>query len=98
MKHNLPIVKVVWEDACHDTLGWGDDPEKAKDFQVPLVVSIGFLLGETKQGVKICQSVTDDAIAQSLVIPRKMIQSIELGAWRCVKSQKMKSSSEFGKN
>jgi hypothetical protein len=26
--------------------------------------------------------VTDDAIAQSLVIPRKMIQSIERGAWR----------------
>ena len=98
MKHNLPIVKVVWEDACHDTLGWGDSPEKAKDFQVPLVVSIGFLLGETKQGVKICQSLTDDAIAQSLVIPRKMIQSIERGAWRGVKSQKMKSSSQAGKN
>jgi len=82
MKHKFPIVKVVWEDACHDTLGWGDSPEKAKDFQVPLVVSIGFLLGENKQGVKICQSLTDDAIAQSLVIPRKMIQSIERGAWR----------------
>lgn len=82
MKHNLPIVKVVWEDACHDTLGWGDGPEKAKEFQVPLVVSVGFLLSENKQGVKICQSLTDDAIAQSLVIPRKMIQSIERGAWR----------------
>lgn len=98
MKHNLPIVKVVWEDACHDTLGWGDSPEKAKEFQVPLVVSVGFLLAETKQGVKICQSLTDDSIAQSLVIPRKMIQSIERGAWRCVKSQKMKSSSESGKS
>jgi len=82
MKHNLPIVKVVWEDACHDTLGWGDSPEKAREFQVPLVVSVGFLLSENKQGVKICQSLTDDAIAQSLVIPRKMIQSIERGAWR----------------
>jgi hypothetical protein len=82
MKHKFPIVKVVWEDACHDTLGWGDSPEKAKEFQVPLVVSVGFLLSENKQGVKICQSLTDDAIAQSLVIPRKMIQSIERGAWR----------------
>ena len=98
MKHKFPIVKVVWEDACHDTLGWGDSPEKAKEFQVPLVVSIGFLLAETKQGVKICQSLTDDAIAQSLVIPRKMIQNIERGAWRCVKSQKMKSSSGSGKS
>jgi hypothetical protein len=82
MKHKFPIVKVVWEDACHDTLGWGDSPEKAREFQVPLVVSVGFLLSENKQGVKICQSLTDDAIAQSLVIPRKMIQSIERGAWR----------------
>ena len=82
MKHKFPIVKVVWEDACQDTLGWGDSPEKAKEFQVPLVVSVGFLLSENKQGVKICQSLTDDAIAQSLVIPRKMIQSIERGAWR----------------
>jgi hypothetical protein len=82
MKHKFPIVKVVWEDACHDTLGWGDSPEKAKEFQVPFVVSVGFLLSENKQGVKICQSLTDDAIAQSLVIPRKMIQSIERGAWR----------------
>lgn len=82
MKHNLPIVKVVWEDACHDTLGWGDSPEKAREFQVPLVVSVGFLLSENRRGVKICQSLTDDAIAQSLVIPRKMIQSIERGAWR----------------
>ena len=82
MKHKFPIVKVVWEDACHDTLGWGDSPEKAREFQVPLVVSVGFLLSENKQGVKICQSVTDDAIAQSLVITRKMIQSIERGAWR----------------
>ena len=82
MKHKFPIVKGVWEDACHDTLGWGDSPEKAREFQVPLVVSVGFLLSENKQGVKICQSLTDDAIAQSLVIPRKMIQSIERGAWR----------------
>ena len=82
MKHKFPIVKVVWEDACHDTLGWGDSPEKAREFQVPLVVSVGFLLSENKQGVKIGQSLTDDAIAQSLVIPRKMIQSIERGAWR----------------
>jgi len=75
---NLPqIVKVVWEDAAHDTLGWGESLEKAAEFQIPLVTSIGFLVADNERGLKICQSVTDDAIAQSLVIPRKMIQSVE---------------------
>jgi hypothetical protein len=77
MKTLPQIVKVVWEDAAHDTLGWGESLEKAAEFQVPLITSIGFLVADNERGLKICQSVTDDAIAQSLVIPRKMIQSVE---------------------
>jgi hypothetical protein len=78
MKTLPQIVKVVWEDAAHDTLGWGESLEKAAEFQVPLVTSIGFLVADNERGLKICQSVTDDAIAQSLVIPRRMIQSVEV--------------------
>lgn len=77
MKSLPQIVKVVWEDAAHDTLGWGESLEKAAEFQVPIITSIGFLVADNDRGLKICQSVTDDAIAQSLVIPRKMIQSVE---------------------
>jgi hypothetical protein len=93
-----PIVKVVWEDAAHDTLGWGESLEKAKAFQVPVIVSVGYLVAENEKGLKICQSITDDAIAQTLVIPRKMIISVERGAWKCVKSQKMNTSSKSGKS
>jgi hypothetical protein len=78
MKTLPQIVKVVWEDAAHDTLGWGESLEKATEFQIPLVTSIGFLIADNERGLKICQSVTDDAIAQSLVIPRRMIQSVEV--------------------
>ena len=73
-----PIVRVIWEDASHDTFGWGESLEKAAEFQVSLVVSIGFFVAKNKRGLKICQSVTDGAIAQTLVIPQKMIQSLEI--------------------
>lgn len=88
MSHLPRIVKVVWKDAAHDTLGWGESLEKAREFQIPIVVSIGFLVAENKQGLKICQSITDGAIAQSLVIPRMMIQSVE--RWESHVSSKIK--------
>lgn len=64
---------VAWHDAAHDTLGWGSGLEAAQSFDIPLVHSVGWLIARNKQGIKIAQSLTDDNIAQTLVVPAKMI-------------------------
>ena len=70
------LVMVVWEDAVHDTFGWGAGLEDAKQFDLPLVYSIGWLIAKDRRGVKIAQSISNDNIAQSLVVPTKMIRAI----------------------
>lgn len=70
------LVMVVWEDAAHDTTGWGDGLEEAQHFDIPLVISVGWLMAQDKRGVKIAQSLTDDNVAQTLVVPVGMIKKI----------------------
>ncbi|NBT76699.1 MAG: hypothetical protein EBT15_12195 [Betaproteobacteria bacterium] len=81
---NLPkLVMIVWEDAAHDTTGWGDGLEQATKFKIPLVLSVGWLMAQNKRGVKIAQSLTDDNVAQTLVVPAKMIKKfVELPSRR----------------
>lgn len=70
------LVMVIWEDAAHDTLGWGSGLEAAKKFDIPTVVSVGWLMARDKKGVKIAQSLCDDNIAQALVVPARMIKKV----------------------
>lgn len=67
---------IVWEDAAHDTTGWGDGLEQATKFEIPLVLSVGWLMAQNKRGVKIAQSFTNDNVAQTLVVPAKMIKKL----------------------
>ncbi|NDC04180.1 MAG: hypothetical protein EBZ81_14730, partial [Betaproteobacteria bacterium] len=50
--------------------------EAEQVFEVPLVQSVGWLIARTKQGIKIAQSLTSDNIAQTLVVPARMIQKV----------------------
>lgn len=70
------LVMVVWEDAAHDTAGWGNGLEEARKFETPLVISVGWLMAQNKRGVKIAQSLTDDNVAQTLVVPAGMIKKL----------------------
>ena len=76
MKDLPPLVMVVWEDAAHDTIGWGEGLEEAVKFELPLVLSVGWLMAQNKRGVKIAQSLTDDNVAQTLVVPKRMIKKL----------------------
>ena len=75
-RKSRPLVMIVWLDAAHDTFGWGKGLEAEQVFEVPLVQSVGWLIARTKQGIKIAQSLTSDNIAQTLVVPARMIQKI----------------------
>lgn len=72
----FPLVMVEWEDASHDIMGWGDGMAGATQFELPFVRSVGWLLAQDKKGIKICQSITDDNVAQALAIPAAMIQKV----------------------
>ena len=70
-----PLLLIHWYDAHHE-FGWlegNDDPEPV---EIPLVYSIGWLIAQNEQGVRISQSWTVDNHAQTLTIPARMIEKI----------------------
>ena len=75
---NTPAaVLIEWLDAEHE-FGWQDGNELDEDEPVLNCLTIGWLMKETKTHVKVCQTLTMDNHAQTLVIPRGMIVSITI--------------------
>ena len=71
-----PLVLVTWYDAEHE-FGWKDGNTNIEPINLPLVYSIGWFIYSNKHGVKICQTWTVDNHAQTLVIPKNMIEKVE---------------------
>lgn len=75
-KTRPPLVLVTWRDAEHE-FGWKDGNTNIEPINLPLVYSIGWFIYSNKHGVKICQTWTVDNHAQTLVIPKNMIEKVE---------------------
>lgn len=71
-----PLVLVTWRDAEHE-FGWKDGNTNIEPITLPLVYSVGWFIYSNKHGVKICQTWTVDNHAQTLVIPKNMIEKVE---------------------
>ena len=70
-----PLLLVEWYDAHHE-FGWMEGNEDLEPVEIPLVYSVGWLLTQNEQGMRICQSWTDDNHAQTLTIPARMIERV----------------------
>lgn len=70
-----PLLLVEWYDAHHE-FGWMEGNEDLEPVEIPLVYSVGWLLTQNEQGMRICQSWTDDNHAQTLTIPGRMIERV----------------------
>lgn len=70
-------VLIEWLDAEHE-FGWQEGNELDDDEPVLNCFTIGWLMKETKTHVKVCQTLTMDNHAQTLIIPRGMIVSITI--------------------
>ena len=75
-KTRPPLVLVTWRDAEHE-FGWKDGNTNIEPITLPLVYSVGWFIYSNKHGVKICQTWTVDNHAQTLVIPKNMIEKVE---------------------
>lgn len=72
---NIPkCVLISWLDACHE-FGWQEGNDDIKSEIVPCV-TIGWLLGESEESIKVCQTWTVDNHAQTIVIPKGMVLSV----------------------
>ena len=76
MKHDLPLVVIVWGDA------WvrADTPmvksEAAHEHKPMPVTTIGWLLIDNDEGVQIANEFYDDAYRGRTFVPRAMVRSI----------------------
>ena len=70
-----PLLLIHWYDAHHE-FGWLEGNEDPEPVEIPLVYSIGWLISQNQQGIRICQSWTFDNHAQTLTIPSRMIEKI----------------------
>ena len=69
------VVLVEWLDAEHE-FGWQEGNELDEEEPVLNCFTVGWLMKETKTHVKVCQTLSSDNHAQTLVIPRGMIASL----------------------
>ena len=74
-KPRPPLLLIHWYDAHHE-FGWMDGNDEPEPVEIPLVYSIGWLMSQNEQGVRICQSWTIDNHAQTLTIPARMIEKV----------------------
>ena len=71
------IVKVEWLDSCNYR-GWRDI-KGAKEFEPSVCMSCGILVKAKKGCIGVTHSINDtDDIADTMVIPRKVIQKMEV--------------------
>lgn len=71
----MKAIKIVWTDAAVST-EYHKKKDIGKEFPMPIVTSVGFLVEESAESVYIAQSYCDEEWAEVLVVPRGMIQSI----------------------
>ena len=73
------IVKVDWVDSCNYR-GWRDI-DRAKESEPASCISCGILVKVKRGSIGVTHSMNDeDGIADTMVIPRKVIQKIEVVA------------------
>ena len=72
MNHPYALVEIVWDDACSDA-GW----QSAKNikFEPQIVVTVAFLIAETKKYVQLGHTYSGDDYVGWFQIPKGMIIS-----------------------
>lgn len=69
------IVLVEWLDAEHQ-FGWQEGNHQDEEEPVLNCFTVGWLMKQTKTHVKVCQTLSSDNHAQTLVIPKGMIAAL----------------------
>ncbi len=76
MKAPFPIVEVVWLDASTDGQGW--EAETDAVVKIPVVMTIGFLIKETEDGLLVASTACEEKTTNArIVIPRGMLKSMK---------------------
>ena len=91
-----PLLLIHWFDAHHE-FGWLEGNEDPEPVEIPLVYSIGWLISQNQQGIRICQSWTVDNHAQTLTIPARMIEKILQIDPSVVENQTLTNTSDTAK-
>lgn len=75
-KQIYPMVEVVWDDAAELVSGWSDDIENDGP---QLVISVGFLIKETKEHIVIAQDIDEHGHHNGRSrIPRGMVKKMKI--------------------
>ncbi len=70
------MVAVLWEDAETDS-GW--DTHDSKEATAPIVLTVGFLVKESRGAIVVASTVDSDISNNSrILIPSRMIKSMEI--------------------
>ena len=68
----MKVLKIKWVDAC------GDYAEMTKEelmkYQMPVIESVGFLIFEDEQTIKLASFIAKDFVRNWIVIPKAMIK------------------------
>lgn len=68
------FVWVEWDDACDLSLGWVNWGDVKRE--IHLVVSVGFLVGESPDGIVLASAISEDAHNSHFSIPRGTVLRI----------------------
>jgi hypothetical protein len=72
-KYPFPLIHIEWKDA---QTGHGWEHEEDLTIEIPIVITVGFLIKENEDGVLIASSVGTDRHSNArIVIPKGMIVS-----------------------
>lgn len=80
-EYRYDVVEVIWDDAETLETGWDLSP---KDLKEALVMTIGFLIKETRKHIVITSTTDGININGGIQIPKKMILSRKI---ICTKSE-----------
>jgi hypothetical protein len=76
-KRLYPLVEVLWDDAT-ELKDWKEEHEE-EDLKPCLILSVGFLVKQTKSHVVICQDLSYDGMRNGRSqIPRGMVKQIKV--------------------
>jgi len=74
---SIPILEVEWEDACSST-AWRDVDEAKEWASEPLIcVTVGYLISNTKGGIALSMSKTQNSLGGLWFIPRGVIRRVK---------------------
>ena len=75
MKYNK-LIKITWIDSAEDQFGWVFN-EDIKELEVTIIESVGYVVQENKELIKISPHKAKDQVAGCMTIPKCAIKNMK---------------------